>query len=158
MTRRAQFSAMAIALLALAGGLDSLYLLLSRGRPVPCALTGGCAAVQSSAYSVFPPQRGVPVALLGLIGFAAVCGLALLALGRERLGPWRLFGWLAAASGGGVLFAAYLTVVEAFVLHAWCQWCLLAAGLIAACWALSFAEWLRGREPRRAAAPVRPAR
>jgi uncharacterized membrane protein len=35
-------------------------------------------------------------------------------------------------SGLGVLFTGYLTYLEAFVIHAWCRWCLGSAAIIAA--------------------------
>jgi uncharacterized membrane protein len=37
---------------------------------------------------------------------------------------------LLAGSGVGVTFSAYLTYVEAFVINAWCQWCVISAVLI----------------------------
>jgi uncharacterized membrane protein len=37
---------------------------------------------------------------------------------------------LVAVSGVGVLFTAYLTYLEAAVIHAWCRWCLASAVVI----------------------------
>jgi uncharacterized membrane protein len=39
---------------------------------------------------------------------------------------------LTVLSGAGVAFTAYLTYLEAFVLHAWCRWCLGSAAIIVA--------------------------
>ena len=38
---------------------------------------------------------------------------------------------LVAMSGLGVVFAIYLTVLELFVIHAICRWCVASAGIIA---------------------------
>ena len=46
---------------------------------------------------------------------------------RER---WVALGLFATASIG-LVFTAYLTYLEAFVIHAWCQWCVVSAVLIA---------------------------
>jgi uncharacterized membrane protein len=37
----------------------------------------------------------------------------------------------------GLVFTAYLTYLEAFVIHAWCQWCLVSAALVALIFLLS---------------------
>ena len=46
---------------------------------------------------------------------------------------------LAVLSGLGVAFSGYLTYLEAAVLHAWCRWCLVSAGLILAIFVTSLA-------------------
>lgn len=91
------------------------------GNETICANTGliDCETVQSSTYSsVF----GIPVALLGVLGFIGMLAILLLedqvpflaAYGRTLVVGAALFG---------VLFQAYLTIIEATVLEAWCQWC-----------------------------------
>ncbi|CAN5474180.1 hypothetical protein BH10ACT11_BH10ACT11_06730 [soil metagenome] len=77
---------------------------------------GGCERVQSSDYASI---GGVPVALLGLIGYVSM--LALLARGRS-------VALLASGLGMVMLgFSIYLTYLELFVIDAICQWCVLSA-------------------------------
>ena len=86
------------------------------GQPV-CAIAHGCAIVQKSSYSNL---AGVPVALLGLLGYVAI--LAALARDGER-------GRTAAAflSLAGFGFSAWLTYVEVAKLDAICIWCVASA-------------------------------
>jgi uncharacterized membrane protein len=85
-----------------------------------CTAGGGCEAVQESEYATV---AGVPVALLGAIAYAVV--LALLA--------WDAPPARTAAAGialAALAFALYLIAVQAFVLEAWCAWCLVNDVLI----------------------------
>lgn len=128
---------MAIAVLALLGLLSSVYLLLYKLGVVGslvCGGSGACERVQQSPYAQF---LGIPVAAYGVAGFAALLAVALAGLG-ERWGahaaPSRL---LAAMSGLGFLFAAYLTYLEIAVIHDVCRWCAFCALLITAILVLS---------------------
>jgi uncharacterized membrane protein len=90
---------------------------------VVCGL-GDCERVQSSHYAHIGP---IPVAAFGVVGFLALMIVSLRGLqpssARSRLIPLTLLG------GGimGVGFSAYLTYLEAFVIQAWCQWCVSSA-------------------------------
>lgn len=89
-----------------------------------CAI-GGCETVQSSRYSTI---GSIPIALLGMLMFAALTGLAGLRLMRTPpLGHETLtlvaWGMLLA----GILYYLYLTYVELFVLNAICQWCVITS-------------------------------
>lgn len=97
--------------LAIAGYLT--YVHYSGGEPV-CAIAHGCSVVQSSRYASL---AGVPVALLGLLSYAAL--LAALALDRRDAAA------LVALTGAG--FSAWLTYVEVAVLEAICVWCVASA-------------------------------
>lgn len=101
-----------------------------------CSGIGNCELVQTSKYSVI---AGVPVALMGLLYFAAVVALAAVRLARVRGAA----EWAAPAafslSLGGTAFVAYLTGVELFVLHAICIWCVSVAVMTAA--SLGLAVW-----------------
>lgn len=134
-----------IAGLSLAGFFVALYLYLYKiGKigALACG-TGGCETVQLSPQARF---LGVEVALIGLIGYAVLLGLALLALQPQHAGPgsWpaRL---LLVLSGGAVLFTAYLTALELFVIHAICRWCVVSAVLIVAVFALALLDRRRGK-------------
>lgn len=106
--------------------------------------TGGCETVQLSPYSRF---LGIEVALIGLIGYLGLFGLALATLQpRWAAARWPV-GLLAVMSGIGVLFTAYLTWLELYVIHAICRWCVGSAVLIAVFFLLTLLEWRRGAAP-----------
>jgi uncharacterized membrane protein len=102
---------------------------------------GGCEKVQTSAYSKL---AGVPVALLGLIGYLAL--LASLGLRGEN---GRFAGAVIALIGFG--FSAYLTYREIFTIKAICQWCVASAVLMTLLAVLTTLRLLGGE--RRAEAP-----
>jgi uncharacterized membrane protein len=122
---------MTTALLSLAGLFISAYLYLYKiGRigSLACG-TGGCETVQLSPWSRF---AGLEVSLIGLIGYAGLLVISLVALQpawARRRGAATI---LAALAGVGVLFAAYLTFLELFVIHAICRWCVGSAVIILA--------------------------
>ena len=66
------------------------------------------------------PLAGVPVALLGLLGYVAI----LVALARDGE-AWRTAS--AFLSLAGLAFSGWLTYVEVGVLHAICIWCVGSA-------------------------------
>jgi uncharacterized membrane protein len=86
-----------------------------------CTIAHGCVKVQTSRYAKL---AGVPVALLGLIGYALL--LASLWVPGER---GLIAGALIALGGFG--FSAYLTYREVFTIRAICQWCVISAILMA---------------------------
>jgi len=96
----------------------------SRGRLPPCPVGGGgCATVQHSRYAEL---AGIPVSTLGMLGGIALFTSTFL---RPPNGPVVTLGIAVA----GALFSGYLTVLEGFVINAWCAWCLASAAL----WACS---------------------
>lgn len=120
---------MGAALLSLLGLLLSAYLYLYKiGRigTLACG-NGACETVQTSEWSRF---AGVEVALIGVLGYGLLFAVALLALQPALAGR----GWpaklLTALAVGGVLFTAYLTYVELFVIGAICRWCVGSAAII----------------------------
>jgi uncharacterized membrane protein len=122
---------MVAAALGLVGLLVSLYLWLWKVGllgALACG-DGGCETVQMSPYAyVF----GIPVALLGLAGYLGIFAVALAGLQpRFAAARWPTDALLLLATGG-VAFSAYLTYLEAAVIHAWCQWCIVSAGIIVA--------------------------
>jgi vitamin-K-epoxide reductase (warfarin-sensitive) len=91
-----------------------------------CDLGGmlNCDIVNRSEYSSI---LGIPVALIGMLGYATLAGLA--SVYRDRMEtPALLF----AGATIGLAFALYLTYVEARVLHVYCILCLSSLALIAA--------------------------
>jgi uncharacterized membrane protein len=90
------------------------------GLKVLCLSSGGCETVQASRYAKL---GGVPVALLGLLGYIGI--LISLAI-RGELGRIAAFG--IALIGFG--FSVYLTYRELFTIKAICQWCVSSAVLM----------------------------
>ena len=127
---------MAVAVLSLIGFFVAVYLLLWKlgvFSELACS-TGGCETVQTSEYSDF---LGVPVALYGVAGFVAMFVVGLVGLQPrwlERREPTIL---LTVFSGVGVACSAYLTYLEASVIHAWCQWCVASAIIVTVVFAVS---------------------
>jgi uncharacterized membrane protein len=119
---------MSAAVLSLAGLLISAYLYLYKIGKIgnlACG-SGDCETVQLSPWSRF---AGVDVALIGVLGYAGLLALSLASLQpelKDRRWPGALIATLA---GIGVLFTAYLTYLELFVIHAICRWC-VASGVI----------------------------
>jgi len=106
-----------VAVVALAGIGVAGYLTYVHYQPeaLVCTVGGGCETVQESSYAEL---FGVPVALLGLLGYVAV--LVLVVWDSE------LARTLAAAVAlTAVGFVVYLIVLQAFVIDAWCIWCLV---------------------------------
>jgi vitamin-K-epoxide reductase (warfarin-sensitive) len=92
-----------------------------------------CDIVNRSEYSSI---LGIPVALIGMLGYAALVGLATVYRERPET-PAMLFGGAAAGLG----FALYLTYIEGHVLGVWCILCLSSLALIAATTVLTAVIW-----------------
>lgn len=135
---------MAIALLALLGVLLSAYLTLYKLGLIgtlACG-TGSCETVQASKWAVF---FGVPVPVVGLLGYAALLAIALVALQPNWLGDRKLMLALVLLASGGLLFSVYLSYLEMFVIHAWCRWCIVSAVIATLIWLFSLPELPRLR-------------
>lgn len=98
--------------------------------------TFNCDIVNRSEYSTL---LGIPVALIGMMGYAALAGLATVYRDRRET-PAMLFGGAAV----GLAFALYLTYVEAHVLGVYCILCLSSLSLIAMTTILAALIWWKG--------------
>jgi uncharacterized membrane protein len=83
----------------------------------PVCTTGGCERVQSSRYAKL---AGVPVPLIGLLGYVAIFASLLVRGELARLAT-------AFMAIGGFAFSLYLTYLELFEIDAICQWCVGSA-------------------------------
>ena len=116
------------------------YTSLADATPV-CGPIGSCDLVQQSEYAKL---FGIPMGVLGLLGYGAI------------LGSWLLARWLSPTGGGwrwlplaialfGVLFSLRLTYLEPFVIGHTCLWCLGSAV------AITSVLWLLAGETRQPA-------
>ena len=103
-------------------------------EPVCVGGGGGCARVQASDQSEL---AGIPVALLGLLGYGALLVTNLL---RGELA--RMLAALTALVGAG--FSIYLTIESVTVIEATCQWCLASLVLMVLLAVVCSARLLRG--------------
>jgi uncharacterized membrane protein len=105
----------AIAGLAFLGLAISIYLTWVHYAGIEPVCTGisDCERVQSSDYAEL---LGIPVAVMGIVGYAAI-----LASLRLRVEVTALLSYLAVA------FSGYLTWAELFRIEAVCQWCVASA-------------------------------
>ena len=128
MTRAVRVVFLVIALLALAGiavSSVSLYHHFQTSKTEYCDFgeTFNCDIVNRSVYSTI---FGIPVALIGILGYAGIGVLA--TLYRDRVDTPKV---LLGASVAGLAFALYLTYIEGFVLGTWCILCLSSLTVIA---------------------------
>jgi uncharacterized membrane protein len=139
--------------LALAGLAVTSYLTYSHyaDDQVFCS-TGGCETVLRSRYA---DLAGIPVAVLGLAGYAAILAALLV--------PGELASLAAAVlSTVGLAFGVYLIVIQVAVLEALCQWCLTSDGVLFAlavltCWRVArFAREARAQPELAARQPPPP--
>jgi uncharacterized membrane protein len=115
-----------ILVLSLAGIGVASYLTYSHWleESVACGGYGGCDTVAESEYA---RVSGIPVAFIGLLGYAAILGMSGLWLRTgDRFGempPLLVWGMALA----GTAYSLYLTYLEVFVIDAVCLWCLASA-------------------------------
>lgn len=132
----------AAAVLALVGLADSLYLTVEHlsGRSVRCVVVSGCDAVLASDYATI--AGSVPLAAAGALAYFAAFSLATLAaFGYACVRPP-----LKILVGLMLAFTLWLLYVQAFVLRAFCAYCLLSAAVTASLAALVLlVPALRGR-------------
>ncbi|MHB8243669.1 MAG: vitamin K epoxide reductase family protein [Solirubrobacteraceae bacterium] len=100
-----------------------------------CTAGESCTKVQTSIYSKL---AGVPVALIGLLGYIAIVGSLLVPQGENS----RLATMSFTVVGFG--FSAYLTYRELFSIHAVCEWCATSAGIMTILACGSIWRFLRG--------------
>lgn len=144
MTRR-----MLTALVALFGFFVALYLALYKAGMIgslACG-TGGCETVQLSRWANF---LGAPVAFWGVAYYAVVFALAFAGVQERWADSRRLTLGLVLLTGWGVVFSAWLTYLELFVINAICRWCVVSAVIAIALFGLALWDWRSSRPLDRA--------
>ena len=146
MSDRLRTAAIAISVIGVAIAGYLTYVHYAGISPV-CEIAHGCEKVQTSEWSKI---AGVPVALLGLLGYVGIL-VALLVPGETAI---------TAAAGMAVVgagFSAYLTYREVFTIDAICIWCVASALLMAALAVVTVLRLARQAPPAPVSA-ARPAR
>jgi uncharacterized membrane protein len=130
---------LALILLTFLGLVDTLYLGMKRGKPVPCSITSGCEEVLNSRYSTL---AGIPISWFGFFFYLAVFSCAAYAVfGEER--ALKLVFWPVLAA---FLVSMGLVGVQAFILHAYCQYCLGSAVLVTLILVASPKPWGKAKD------------
>ncbi|MDB4875102.1 MAG: Vitamin epoxide reductase [Gemmatimonadetes bacterium] len=129
-----------MALVSLAGLFLGAYLTLYKfgfiGR-LACNVSS-CEQVQTSRWSVF---LGLPVATWGAGFYALMLVLAVAGLQPRFADSRRLSLLMVLLCGWGVVFTAWLNYLEAFVIHAWCEWCIGSATIVLILFVLAVLDW-----------------
>jgi len=137
MTRR-----MIIAALALGGvGLATYLAMYKLGYIGTLACTvGSCETVNLSRWATF---LGIPVAVWGLGFYVVLFGVALLGTMERFADATWVSHALLLLTGWGVIFSAWLTYLELFVIHAICMFCVISAILVTVTFLVAVLEWRR---------------
>ena len=113
-----------VAIISLAGLADAIYLTVQAltGETLACGGSPDCFRVLGSQYS---RMDGIPVAALGTLAYFSVFTFAIFAVfGYARA---RLF--LALTVAAMFLATLWFLYVQAFLLHAYCRYCLFSAAV-----------------------------
>ena len=123
--RKTAWISAGIAALAFVGMVDAIYVALHSNRSflLPCGLAGGCDQVLNSPYAAI---LGIPVAWFGLVFYLTTAACALFALFGFEEALRLSFALVSLALG----FTVYLLYLQAIVIRAFCDYCLLSALLV----------------------------
>jgi uncharacterized membrane protein len=113
-----------VAIVAVAGLADATYLSVQAltGETLSCGGSPDCFRVLGSSYA---KVGGVPVALLGAIAYFCVFAFATFA----AFGYARARTFLIPTIAAMFLATLWFLYVQAFLLHAYCRYCLFSAAL-----------------------------
>jgi uncharacterized membrane protein len=113
-----------VAVVAVAGLADATYLTVQvlTGETLGCGDSPDCFRVLGSSYAKL---GGVPVAVLGALAYFTAFTLATFAAFGYSWAP----KFLALIAGAMFLMTLWLLYVQAFLLHAYCQYCLFSAAI-----------------------------
>ena len=132
-----------VVVLSLAGLALATYLSVEHvtGGEAACVVSEGCGDVTSSEYAVL---LGVPVAFIGVAGYAALLLGTLAYLGLDSP-PSALAYALVAMAVIGEGLTAYFVYTQAFRIQAYCVYCLVSAAIMTSAFALTVYATLRAR-------------
>jgi uncharacterized membrane protein len=113
-----------LSLFSFAGLVDSAYVAISslNYSIVPCHVTRGCEEVLNSPYARI---GGYSLAWLGVIYYALICLVGVFAAS----GYFQLLRYSLVPAGMAFLFTLLLLYLQAFILHSFCEYCLMSAAM-----------------------------
>jgi len=114
----------AVAIVAVVGLADATYLTVQAltGETLSCGGSPDCFRVLGSSYARL---GGIPVAMLGALAYFTVFTFATFAaFGYARAPKFLVF-----IAGAMFLMTLWLLYVQAFLLHAYCRYCLFSAAI-----------------------------
>lgn len=131
-----------ILILSIIGVGDTSYLTIKRYThdSVNCSIFEGCDFVTTSSYSAI---LGVPVAVLGIIFYLSVFVLTVLYLRSKNK---KFMVSLLGLSSVGFLMSMWFVYTQAFILDAYCLYCLVSAGLSTIIFILSLIVVLKSKD------------
>jgi len=109
---------------ALGGLVDAVYLTIHHytTEPVPCGEAFDCTSVLNSPYAEI---AGIPLAVFGAVAYFVAFSLAILTIFGNRT-AWKFFRIQVVLMA---LFTLWLLYLQAFVIKAFCQFCLISAAV-----------------------------
>lgn len=130
---------MTIAALALVGVFVALYLTMYKMGAIghlACGF-GSCERVNTSKWATF---AGAPVAAWGLVFYAATLVVAIAGTSPSLVYRREISYLLVAMSATGVVFSAWLTYLELYVIDAICRYCVMSAVIVTLIFIVSVAD------------------
>lgn len=120
------FLSLLLVVLSLLGIMDASYLTYEKlaGVLPPCGAGFDCGQVLNSQWASIGP---IPLSALGLLFYATVFGLAVTHFLELKLAGWSPLLLLKYLTVFGFLFSLYLVSLMAFIIQAWCLYCLISA-------------------------------
>ena len=114
----------AVAIVAVAGLADATYLTVQAltGETLSCGGSPDCFRVLGSSYAKL---GGIPMAMFGALAYFTAFALAIFAAFGHSWAP----KFLALIAGAMFLTTLWLLYVQAFLLHAYCRYCLFSAAI-----------------------------
>ncbi|HEY4479161.1 MAG TPA: vitamin K epoxide reductase family protein [Candidatus Paceibacterota bacterium] len=111
--------------IAFVGFVDATFLTAEHylDGPIPCSITEGCEIVTTSKFSVL---FGLPIALYGALFYVSIIVLSILYLDKKNERMLKLAAYFASIA---FVVSLGLVGIQAFVLHAYCFYCLMSAFL-----------------------------
>lgn len=131
-----------LTILAVVGLLDSWYIFYKKQKneKLVCFIGEDCNEVVNSKYSHI---YGMPNEVLGIIFYLLVLGIVgLVTLGTTEFHGISLIAVIHLAAFFALLLSIFLTAIQAFVLKAWCEYCLVAMIANFGIFVLAFLVWV----------------
>lgn len=123
--QKIKFLGIALAIVGFLGFLDASYLSIEHflGKTVECSVSifSDCGTVTTSSYAKI---LGIPVAYLGTLYYISIIILSILLIDKKNL---VLAKYTAIYTTAGLIASAYFVFLQAFILEAFCLYCMLSA-------------------------------